>query len=1481
MYNNNIHIIKTNSKCIKNVIHISDLHFTMKDKYDHYENVFNNFTKHLKKYNNNDSIVIITGDIFNEKNKLDSKLVFFSKKMIYNISNIFTTFIICGNHDFIQQNRKIPDTISSVFYDNKEDSDYMYDEINNLYYLKNTGYYVYGNIGFGILSVFDLHDYSTCGLKDNVKFPDGDILHQYFQDNQHINLALLHTTVKNSSIQTHEGYDKYLENYDNHIDVKDIKNYDYILLGDIHKQQFIKNAGYPSSLVQQNFGEDPINHGYIFWDLYNKKYEFIRVYSEYAMIKCKLKIETNKKNQKIVNIQLPMYEDYNEYPKKLDIKIIIEEYQLEEFIDNKNTKDDLIKLIKEWFNKNNFYITNLEIIFDNPKIKNIIDEKTIIDNSINWLDINTIEKYLKEFSNDLYLIEEYKKIHEIIIIKKIKNECKNWKLISLEWSNLFSYGEQNYIDFYKDKINIILGENFTGKSSILDVLIYTIYGSVYRCDKLLQIINVNQKSGYSSLVFKYGNITYKIERYLKKKITKKNENHSQKIYVKKIIGNDISDIIVNLNSWTGEKLIETPDKIDDFVLDIFGTKNNFLSTYILNQNNNNSFVHMKNTERKELLESWLQLDLLEDSRKQIKIYKKDKEDEYNKLKGALDQCFQNFENIKSTFDYEKYEEYTNNLKNDIENYENDLKCFENYKMLNEPSYPYILYNNKKYNTNFIELIMNNKNNLLKIKEKIKNIDYDENYHNKLIDEYSKLKILYNSSSIKLQNLENKLKTYDIIENSNKCLDDLENLVSILTNDIDSNADEYFKNEKNIIPFNRNKKSYMIFMDEYDKFKKNNIYDFNRLNDDLENLKLKRKNYLELNNKKNEIFTNIKLLEQKIKTLNHGYIFNIENLNSFINVTNIELENYWKLIEKNCKILNIKIDKSEKYIQNSFYDNLLNDIIEWEKDQNIIKEKYIQISSFNSCKHDKVNYENLMNELKNIDTNLKTLSKFKFSKTCECCNENINTLKVNKYMTSKNNINNKLKDLDKIYKNYENLLNISIEYENYLKWVNNYDSIQSKNQKLRYQYDIYIDLKRIHRIYLKIKDKLEYYMNEKENVNIYNQKLIISKNIDLLYDEYNKIDIIDISKLSNQILEIENILQKNRYYTIEYEEWKNYIDKFDIYEEMQNKQKNNITLRSKISDIQKEIRSIKIYEEYIDIKAQYEYHKNENETIYNDKIKLENNLNEYLIIKDKYIENRENEKNLLDLEKNIQIMDMMYSQYNIDIENYNIKYEEYKIIKNEYDQLKLKYNVSKEKLIKSKVELDIIKEKYKQYINIKNIIDLKTSELYEVNKLYSIYSKLNDLLSINGYNYWIYKNIIPILNSHTNKILNNIVDFTCDIELVSDNIKSTSIDIYIQNSNNNIKIPIKMSSGFQQQIVSIAIRIALINLSNNKGSCIFMDESFSSFDVNYQSKIPELLNYFSKNFDNIWIISHIENLQKDIEGKYIVKKSGLYSKVYKI
>jgi DNA repair exonuclease SbcCD nuclease subunit len=56
------------------------------------------------------------------------------------------------------------------------------------------------------------------------------------------------------------------------LSVEDFKGYDYVLLGDIHRHQYLneeKTIAYASSLISQNFSENDIYHGYILWDIIN------------------------------------------------------------------------------------------------------------------------------------------------------------------------------------------------------------------------------------------------------------------------------------------------------------------------------------------------------------------------------------------------------------------------------------------------------------------------------------------------------------------------------------------------------------------------------------------------------------------------------------------------------------------------------------------------------------------------------------------------------------------------------------------------------------------------------------------------------------------------------------------------------------------------------------------------------------------------------------------------------------------------------------------------------------------------------------------------------------------------------------------------------------------------------------------------------------------------------------------------------------
>ena len=98
----------------------------------------------------------------------------------------------------------------------------------------------------------------------------------------------------------------------------------------------------------------------------------------------------------------------------------------------------------------------------------------------------------------------------------------NWSLKSFEWDNLFNYGEGNKIDFEKlNGIVGIFGKNFSGKSSIIDAFLYTLFNSTSKNErKNLNVINQNKEEGRGRLEIAIGDRDYSIERSSTKYIKK-------------------------------------------------------------------------------------------------------------------------------------------------------------------------------------------------------------------------------------------------------------------------------------------------------------------------------------------------------------------------------------------------------------------------------------------------------------------------------------------------------------------------------------------------------------------------------------------------------------------------------------------------------------------------------------------------------------------------------------------------------------------------------------------------------------------------------------------------------------------------------------------------------------------------------------------------------------------------------------------------
>ena len=251
---------------IKKLFHLSDIHIRNGDinysRFNEYKNVFNNLFESLNnnitnyKLKKEEYLIIITGDIFHNKNNIGNYGLMLYKILIENLTKIGLTIILEGNHDSIQHELNQPSLVTSTI------------GIDNLIILNESKSFKIDNIGFSYVNIRDtLDNFSNSGRKNILKpFP-------IINESVKYKIALFHGTFAN--IKLYNGTN--ITSDSNPYPFEWIKDFDFALLGDIHLRQkdIYKNKllwCYSGSLIQQNFGEDIIEHGYVVWDLEKKKY---------------------------------------------------------------------------------------------------------------------------------------------------------------------------------------------------------------------------------------------------------------------------------------------------------------------------------------------------------------------------------------------------------------------------------------------------------------------------------------------------------------------------------------------------------------------------------------------------------------------------------------------------------------------------------------------------------------------------------------------------------------------------------------------------------------------------------------------------------------------------------------------------------------------------------------------------------------------------------------------------------------------------------------------------------------------------------------------------------------------------------------------------------------------------------------------------------------------------------------------------------
>ncbi len=561
--------------------HIADTHIKNLKYHYEYREVFAQIYETLREQKVD--YIIHCGDLAHTKTQLSPEFFELASDFLKNLADIAPVHMILGNHDGNLKNSSRQDAITPIVETLQHP---------NLHLHKHAGEVILDHLHtLNVLSVFDEENWVPTS------------------DPTRVNIALYHGAV--SGVKTDLGW---VMDHGDH-DIEIFKGFDYVFLGDIHKtNQILDDEGrvrYAGSTIQQNHGETN-DKGLLLWDIKSKE-DFTCEHLAFVNPKPFITLELTPTGRLPRGVNVPVGSrlrlvSNNNLPlSRMKKAVDVAKHKLQpETITFLNRAAGVRGTVEE--------ITNQLKVED---LRDPVVQKELI------------QEYLKEYevSSDMMdcVLELNDHYNKIIEQNEEVGRNINWSLREIEWDNLFNYGESNRISF--ENINGIIGifgKNYSGKSSVIDTILYTIFNSTSKNErKNLNIINQNKQSCRGKVFLSIGEDDYTIERTSEK-------------YIKRLKGEETVEAKTDLdfsvtNNVTGEtKSLNglTRNETDKNIRKHFGTVEDFLLSAMSSQHGALSFIDEGSTRRKEIIAKFLDLEIFE---KKFKLAKEDVSD----IRGAL------------------------------------------------------------------------------------------------------------------------------------------------------------------------------------------------------------------------------------------------------------------------------------------------------------------------------------------------------------------------------------------------------------------------------------------------------------------------------------------------------------------------------------------------------------------------------------------------------------------------------------------------------------------------------------------------------------------------------------------------------------------------------------------------------------------------------------------------------------------------------
>ena len=539
---------------IKKIYHIADVHIRNLQRHKEYREVFENLYEYIKTTKTDDSVIVLCGDIVHAKTDMTPEVIEMTQTFLKNLSDMLPTILIPGNHDANLNNPSRLDALSPIV-----------NALNhsNLHYMKDDGVWKMGGISFSHSSVF--------GESKEI-IPSEEVHGDY-------KIALYHAPV--DKVKTEYGFQ--LEN--KNVKVDSFDGYDLVLLGDIHvPNQSLNDEGtikYCGSTIMQNHAEAKYpEHGILVWDVDTKESEFVPIHNDYGYVT--IDVEDGKV------IGTPTI------PNKPRMRIRVKD----------TSQSQLKKIISEVKTGRKVQELTIQKVLSDTKDSNGNSDITLQ----NVRDIGFQNQMLESFLSDKYIIGD----EQMEVIRNINQDINNklgsvrgmkniiWKPKTFEFSNMFSYGTNNIVDFSQMKGAYgIFAPNASGKSSLWDALSFCLFDRCSRTTKALDVLNYSKSKFDCKFNFEINGVDYFIERIGKK---------SPKRGTVKVDVNFYCIVDGVEHSLNGEERRDTNSIIRQYV----GSYDDFILTAMSNQSNSGGFIEKSQREKKELLAQFLDMNVFEE-----------------------------------------------------------------------------------------------------------------------------------------------------------------------------------------------------------------------------------------------------------------------------------------------------------------------------------------------------------------------------------------------------------------------------------------------------------------------------------------------------------------------------------------------------------------------------------------------------------------------------------------------------------------------------------------------------------------------------------------------------------------------------------------------------------------------------------------------------------------------------------------------------